>query len=716
MKNKISKNMYRKPLILALLISLFLEITLFNYTHYATLFTSEHFTIKYNQQEQKFSNNLKNGYWNFGVLEKDSFLLPEPQSSLEFPNLNADIASIYIDPIFIQRNEPKNDMHERDFQYVRVIWADEESSERTINVAIIKDLNFSNYITIAPRGKVSNLIIAFPDDINIAIKQVELNKEIPMVIMPIRLIIVFGISLLLLCLKNAEIRKKISFFCFDYLYDKANFKQRLCFIMLICSMLIFNFLASYFTFDFKGNELQNNSKVYSHLMTNALLKKQLHLDVEVPKSLLLTERPYDLQNRINLGIVHRGLTDLSTSENAILSDLSLYKGKFYSYFGMVPVIVLFAPYKLLTGNYLPSTMGTFLFASIATILLMLLWKQIAQNYLKKLPYFFFLIGVATLYASSLIPIFFAVGYFHAIAQYSALAFVFLGIIMLLQAKENLSPKYLFISSLSFALAVACRPTALFWSILIPVMLWDKRKELINAAGNLLAINIPFIIVGAILARYNYARFDSPFEFGMTYQIVDINLAVVNHISIIGKINIFIREFLFTLFNPPILDITFPFISAKVSSNILANISYISGGNVIVGILCFPIMWFLFSVNKVDILKNFIFAGISISLLNIACAFTMAGISWRYNMDFSWILAIGALICAFQLQEKENVMRKFILKTFYFCCSITILFVFFLTISYRVNSGRVIQNMLDPKIHQYLARTFGVICNVPAFLY
>jgi len=67
--------MHRKILIfslIALLISLFLEITLFNYTHYATLFTSKQFSI-----------------------------LPDTKSNnLEFKDLNTEIASIHIEPAF----------------------------------------------------------------------------------------------------------------------------------------------------------------------------------------------------------------------------------------------------------------------------------------------------------------------------------------------------------------------------------------------------------------------------------------------------------------------------------------------------------------------------------------------------------------------------------------------------------------------------------------
>jgi hypothetical protein len=690
-------------LILALIISIILEITLFNYTQYATLFTSKHFNIEYDKQKRSFGGNIN--YFLSGISLKDSLLLPDTLSKLIYEPLNTEIASIYIEPIFIQGDK----------QSVRISWKDEESSKRIVDVNIIKGLDFSNYITITPRGKVSDLNIQFFDN-NIAIKQIELNKKIPMAIMPIRMIIVFGISLLLFCLKNTEFREKISWFCFDYLYDKTNFRQRIGFATLICSMLIFNFLVSYSVYNgFKDNELSAKwHRMYSHYMTDALLKKQVHLDIKVPQALLEAEKPYDNEYREQHGILlNYGQPELDALENVPLGDMSFYKGKYYSYYGMLPVIILFAPYKLLTGNYLPTSIGAFLFASMATILLMLLWKQISQNHLKKIPYFFFLICGATLYASSIIPICLTMKFFHNIPQYLALTFVILGVIMLLHAKEKLSAKLLVISSLSFALAVACRPSSLFWSILIPIMLWDKKKDLINAS-KILAIIIPFATVGSILAWYNYARFDSPFTFGQSYILMTTNMITYNEISIIGKIYIFIKTFLFMLFNPPILDFTFPFVTAKESYVQLATTNYFNIFFNIVGIFCFPIMWFLFHIRKVNILRNFIIAGIFISLLNITLFVFKGGSVWRYTMDFSWVMAIGTLICAFQLQERELPVRKIILKAFYSCSGITMLLVFFLTISYRIymGTGFVDHNILDPKIHYYLARTFGVICNVP----
>lgn len=692
--------MLAKRLILALLVAFFLEITLFSYTHYATLFTSKTFSLVYSEQEQDFISNLPELPEFHGVDIVDSFLVPSPQGGLKFHNLNTEIASIYINPVFLPGQNK---------QRVRVIWADEESSERFINVSIIKDLDFSNYININPCGKVSKLTIAFYEP-NVVIREIELNKTIPIVFMPIRFVILIAGLFLLFCLMKREYREKISYFCFDYLYDSNNRWQRIGFAAIICIALVFNFLVSYSVYGFKDNELATRwIKMYSHHMTDAFLKGQLHLDLEVPQGLIESERPYDMAYMESRGIFLSGnIKSLDSMKNALLLDHTYYNGKYYSYFGMLPVVVLFAPYKLITGHYLPNSMGAFLFASLATVLLFLLWKQIAQNYLNKIPYFFFLIGGITLYFCSLIPVILTENRFHLIAQFSALAFVILGVLCLLRIKP-----WMFFGCLCFALAVACRPSMIFWSLLIPVLLWDKRKEFLNIKC-LSAIIIPFAVIGFILAWYNYARFGSPLTFGSGYMITEANqMAFPSLMNPIGKLSMVIKTFLFTLFNPPNLDITFPFVNSKISNVPMTKSSFMYNKEVIIGILCFPIMWFLLFVGKVNVLRIFAYAGISLSLLSIFIFALTGGIVFRYSMDFNWILVLCSLICAFCLFEKcgrEQILGRITLKIFYASCVITIMFVFFCTLSYRAGFNHIAP--FDSQIWYYLVRTFGVICNVP----
>ncbi len=693
--------MFAKKLILTLLVSFFLEITLFNYTHYATLFTSKAFGVMYSEREQSFISNLPDSLVFNRVVVKDSFFIPLSNSSFKFKNLNTEITSIYINPVFLKENR----------QRIRIIWADEESSERFIDVSIIKGLDFSNYININPCGKVSELTVVFLE-LNLAIKAIELNKTIPIAFMPIRFVIIGTILLLLFCLKNKEYRKKISYFCFDYLYDRNNRWQKIWFAAFICFAFIFNFLVSYSIYGFKDNELAPKwIKMYSHHMTDAFLKGQLHLDIEVPKALIEAEKPYDSKYREQYGmLVNWNEKKLDNHENSLLGDHTYYDGKYYSYFGIAPVVMLFAPYKLITGHYLPGTLGTFLFASLATILLLLLWKQIAQSYLNKIPYFFFLTGGAVLYASSFIPIVLVENRFHTIAQFSALAFVIFGMLCLLPTKQQLPFYRIFLGCLCFALAVACRPSAIFWSLIIPVVLWDKRKEILNIKG-LSAIIIPFVVVGSILAWYNYARFGSFFDFGSSYMITMANqMAFPSLMNPVGKLHIVIKAFLFVLFNPPSIDVTFPFVNHKISAVQMSKSSFMYNKETIIGVFCFPIMWFLFFIDKVKILRNFIFAALFISLLSILIFALIGGIVFRYSMDFSWILGLCSLICTFCLFERQQIQGRMIFKAYYIFGFITVIFVFFSVLSYRSGFDHI--TPLDPKIWYYLARTFGVICNVP----
>jgi len=694
------RSMFTKRLILALLVSFFLEITLFNYTHYATLFTSKAFGVMYSEQEQNFIRNLPDSLRFNNVIVKDSFFIPSPNSNLKIENLNAKVASIYINPVFLPNEN---------IQHLMISWADEESSERSIYVSIIKGLDFSNYININPCGKVSELNIAFLES-NLAIKAIELNKTIPIAFIPIRFVIIGAILLLLFCLKNREYRKKISYFCFDYLYDKNNRWQKIGFAVVVYFALIFNFLISHSVYGFKDNELAAKwTKMYSHHMTNAFLKGQLHLDIEVPKALIEAEKPYDPKYRELHGmIISWNTKNLDNYENSLLGDHTYYDGKYYSYFGFVPVVILFAPYKLITGHYLPSTFGAFLFASLAMVLLLLLWREVAQKYLNKIPYFFFLTGGIVLYACSFIPIVLVENRFHTIPQFSALAFVILGVLCLLRTNYT----SIFLGCLCFALAVGCRPSAIFWSLLIPVLLWDKRKEILNIK-RLSAIIIPFAMVGSILAWYNYARFGSPFDFGSGYMITEANqMAFPLLMNPIGKLHMVIKTFLFVLFNPPSIDVTFPFVKLKIAAVQMPKNSFMYDKEVITGIFCFPIMWFLFFIGKVKILRNFIFAALFISLLSILIFALTGGIVFRYSMDFSWILGLCSLVCAFCLfeQHREQIQGKMILKAYYIFGFITVILVFFAVLSYRLGFGSYAP--LDPKIWYYLARTFGVICNVP----
>jgi hypothetical protein len=91
-----------------------------------------------------------------------------------------------------------------------------------------------------------------------------------------------------------------------------------------------------------------------NLLARGFLAGHLHLDGEPPAALLEAVNPYDPASRGDVEVLH---------------DASLYRGKYYIYFGPVPVISLFLPFTVLTGRDLPLPYAAWLFCSGAFLML-----------------------------------------------------------------------------------------------------------------------------------------------------------------------------------------------------------------------------------------------------------------------------------------------------------------------------------------------------------
>ena len=74
---------------------------------------------------------------------------------------------------------------------------------------------------------------------------------------------------------------------------------------------------------------------------DALIHGHTNLDLPVPDELAQMSNPYDSDLRGQVA----GRIDIP-----IYWDHAFYKGKYYCYFGVVPAILLFIPYQLLTGK------------------------------------------------------------------------------------------------------------------------------------------------------------------------------------------------------------------------------------------------------------------------------------------------------------------------------------------------------------------------------
>ena len=95
--------------------------------------------------------------------------------------------------------------------------------------------------------------------------------------------------------------------------------------VLITSVIV---LTSYVWFATAGTwKIWPSSTNYYNLLANAFIQGQVSLDLEVPQELLALPNPYKVSERKNVDY---------------LWDASLYKGRYYLYWGPLPAIVIAA--------------------------------------------------------------------------------------------------------------------------------------------------------------------------------------------------------------------------------------------------------------------------------------------------------------------------------------------------------------------------------------
>ena len=278
-------------------------------------------------------------------------------------------------------------------------------------------------------------------------------------------------------------------------------------------------------------------------ITEAFLKGQLYFEYQPDDILKSLENPYDPNERAIAGANE-------------YSDSSFYNGHYYMYFGVVPVFLVFMPFRFILGHPLAAYHATQLFATGFILGIFALFALLSKRFFSQLSLATYLVMSS---AVSFLSIWTAIDTpaMYCTAQVSALMFMVWWLYFFVRAvfDENSNlPKqvgltdigqlplngedskvetvftnrelgFAFLGSLCGALAIGCRPpVALAGVLLLPLLIVFLRKKKITLPLilKLFVAALPYILVAAGLMWYNYARFDNPFEFGKSYQITVID--------------------------------------------------------------------------------------------------------------------------------------------------------------------------------------------------
>lgn len=364
------------------------------------------------------------------------------------------------------------------------------------------------------------------------------------------------------------------------------------------------------------------------VLTEAILDGHIYMDLEYndtdPK-LLEMDNPYDPVLRREAGVSYHW-------------DHAFYNGHYYMYFGVVPVFLLFLPFRVITGTALTTYHATQVFVAAFIVGIFMIFYLLAKKYFPALSHAVYL-SLST--AFSIMSVWYIVDapalYCTAIA--AGLCMEIWSLFFFAKAVWDSAPDrqavgFGVLGSLFGALAFGCRPTIALANLLaVPMMIsYIKGKKFdLKLAKQIAAVSLPYVIIGALLMTYNYVRFEDPFEFGQSYQLTVADQSgygsVLSRLELIQIVNGLAQNFI--AFTP--LKETFPYVS---SSSVLINFP-----------ICALALLFLLRNETRMFVKEKGLCGFLIVLVCLPILITVAEVLMspklleRYRTDIYWLMGL-----------------------------------------------------------------------------
>lgn len=283
------------------------------------------------------------------------------------------------------------------------------------------------------------------------------------------------------------------------------------------------------------------------LLVEGFMKGQLSLDAPVSPELLQSPNPYDPAQRKPGTSIH---------------DASLYNGRYYIYFGVVPAVVLLLPFRAVAGFGLPLGASIFVFCLLGYLAALLLFLRIRRAFFPRAGFLSTAAAGLALGFFTFAPMLLRRHSTYELPIASGACFALFALLFLFQslygARWRLTA--LALSSLCLGLAFGSRPIYILAPLCLLPALWGwfrisrEARTWRPMLRALAAAVVPWCAVGGLLALYNYLRFGSPFEFGVSYILSGVYEAKVPHFGL-GYLPYNLWAFLLT---PPTVGPYFPF--------------------------------------------------------------------------------------------------------------------------------------------------------------
>ncbi len=674
------------------------EAVFFNWQTYLKIFAGPELnTLNTSPDNPRVLLTSRSGYKAEIVSENDE-KTNTPVVKVIFKNLNIKITSLFVDM----------KLANAETAYMTVHWVD-ETGAYDFQKKLLTRFPRDNYSSLGPRGNVGELTLVFAPptttdgDVNFVLTTIALNKRIPFYFSGLRLIVVSCLLFAVICFFKKEPRAKAAYCLFEYKFNPTNRKQNVVYALLVVVLILFSYVCINTSYSKSYLEYPTHQH-YNKYLVDALAHGRTWLDYGTPENLLKAERPYDNAYRIANGYKFN---------SDVMWDWVWYKGKFYCYYGVVPAVILYVPYKLITGDYLSNNGGIFLFTAIIIALTAMLWRFCVKKYMPNAGFVFYILSFLTLFFASGISSQLRYNRFYSIVQTAGLMFALAGVFLLLKSVENekINRLKLFFGCLCLALIAGCRPNMIFVSLLVPFVLWKYRSYKLLGF-----VALPYISVAALLCAYNYVRFESIFEFGQKYCLTSDDATKYTLLNPVGYAAKALWNSFFALFVPNKYTLYFPFVESQIPlvDSVYAGIFW--GRNTGSGMINFPITLCLLYMLKKNMDKTrlgLVRLSLVLSVVSAVIIIVdscLVGFSVRFTLDFAFFLLLPSLFCAYLWYADHGddaLPNKDRLSVVYVLLAVSVLVGLFLCVSggFLKESGGAVA--YDPVLYRYLECSLGI---------
>lgn len=531
-------------------------------------------------------------------------------------------------------------------------------------VDYLPSLDRGTYFRINPYGKVRDikLIIKANKGSTWVLKTAEINGRIPFRISVPRMLGIFALLMLLWVLRPGSA-----------IHENRWWQRGKRKLLVTALVLILNLGAVF------GLSLMNNAFVkipdhrnWAHHFQYAKLARSLAegktnvdgpKDAELMDCLAQLEDPYEFHAR----------REALKKNGVYIWDTAYCNGHLYVYFGVVPVLLTYLPFYLLTGRDLPTILPAILSFWLTVIGAFLLLRAVIRRWFPDTPYSHYLLLSVLLGNCTCVLLNTMEPSFYILPIAFSTAFVFFALALwisaaerweLLQEEGGAAPEEgcfvpcrrpkgfrgialrICLGGLLAALVAGCRPQFLLWSaFVLPILLGTVRRERkpgrTVCAAVLLAV--PYLAVAAGLMYYNAVRFGSPFDFGANYNLTTNDMPLRGWRW--GRLADGFFDYLFRL---PNADLRFPFLHVSETQPLYMGRT-IREGMFGGAMLLHPFLWSLLLLRRArpvlreKKLRCLALLPLVFAVVVIAADTEMAGILWRYSGDFLPLMYLSSIL-------------------------------------------------------------------------